>query len=83
MSNADDAPLEHLDETIRHDGAEWFAEGPRGALHLIRWFSESGKVAAWRVPGLKIVHRGRAWSIGEARSEALRMTALIASGKKA
>lgn len=75
--------LAALDETVRHDGAEWITEGPRGALHLIRWFSKSGNVTAWRMPGLKTVHRGRAESIDEARAEAVRMAALIADGKKA
>lgn len=78
-----EAPLEHLDETVRHDGAEWITEGPRGALHLIRWFSNSGSVVAYRMPGLKTVHRGRAESVESARGEALRMAGLIADGKKA
>jgi hypothetical protein len=78
-----DTPLADLDETIRHDGVEWIAEGPRGALHLIRWFSGSGNVVAMRVPGLRTVHRGRAESIEDARTEALRMAGLIADGKKA
>jgi hypothetical protein len=76
------APLTHLDEQARHDGTEWFAEGPRGALHLIRWFSNSGNVVAWRTPGMKAVHRGHAASIEEARTEAARMAELIAAGTK-
>jgi hypothetical protein len=78
-----ESPLDHLDETARHDGAEWFAEGPNGEVHLIRWFSNSGNVVVWRVTGMKAVHRGRAQSIGEARSEALRMAGLIADGRGA
>lgn len=77
------AAITATDETIRHDGAEWYAEGPGGALHLIRWFSGSGNVTAWQMPGLKTVHRGRAASIEEARTEALRIGALIAGGRKA
>jgi hypothetical protein len=77
------AAITATDETIRHDGAEWITEGPRGALHLIRWFSKSGNVVAWRMPGMKTVHRGRAASINEARAEALRMAGLIAAGKQA
>jgi hypothetical protein len=72
----------HLGETTCHDGAHWFAEGPSGAPHLIRWFSNSGNVTATRVTGMKTVHRGRAESIGEARGEALRMAGLIADGKR-
>jgi hypothetical protein len=82
MSNATETPLEHLDETIRFDGAEWIAEGPRGALFLVRWFSKPGSVVVYRAPGFKTVHRGRAESIGEARAEALRMAGLIADGKR-
>ena len=77
-----DAPLDHLDETDRHDGAEWFAEGPGGGLHLIRWFSTSGNVVAWRVPSMRTVQRGRADSVEAARAEALRMARLITTGKK-
>jgi hypothetical protein len=77
------ASLDHLDETIRFDGAEWMTEGPRGALHLIRWFSKSGNVVAWRMPGTRSVHRGLAQSIEGARGEAVRMAALIADGKAA
>jgi hypothetical protein len=82
MTTATEASLEHLGETIAHDGAHWYAEGPRGALHVIRWFSTTGSVAAIRVTGMKTVHRGCAESIGQAREEALRMAALIAAGKK-
>lgn len=77
-----ESPLAHLDEATAHDGAQWYAEGPRGALHLVRWFSKPGNVVAWKVTGMKTVHRGRAGSIEEARGEALRMAGLIAGGKR-
>jgi hypothetical protein len=78
-----DSPLEHLDEKLVHDGAQWFAEGPRGGFHMIRWFAKTGNVVAWRVTGLREVHRGSAQSIEAARAEALRMAGLIADGKVA
>lgn len=69
-------------ETIRHDGAEWPAEGPGGALWVIRWFSTSGNIAAMRFPGARTGHRSKAADIGEARREAARLIALVAAGKK-
>jgi hypothetical protein len=49
---AGETPLEGLGETVVHDGAHWTAEGPRGALWIIRWFGSSGTgaVAAWKHP---------------------------------
>lgn len=72
------APLDHLDEKLVHDGAQWFAEGRRGGLHMIRWFAPTGNVVAWRAVGLREVHRGIAQSVEEARAEVLRMAGLIA-----
>ena len=43
-----ESPLAGLDETLIHDGAHWIAEGPKGALWVIRWHSGTGKVWAWR-----------------------------------
>lgn len=73
-----DAAPEHMDETIRHDGAEWLTEGPRGILYLIRWFSATGNIAAWRASTLRKVGQGRAATIEEARHEASWMAGLIA-----
>lgn len=77
-----DAPLDHLDEKLVHDGAQWFAEGAGGGLYLIRWFGNTGNVVAWRAVGLREVNRGTAQAIEQARAEALRMAGLIATGKK-
>jgi hypothetical protein len=77
-----DAPLDHLDEKLVHDGAYWTAEGPRGALRLIRWSSAANGMSAWRFPGGRTAHRGKAESIEAARAEALRMAGLIAAGKR-
>ncbi len=75
-------PLAHLDEQTWHDSVTWYAEGPRGALHLIRWNIESGNITAWRGLRGPAVHRGHAESIEDARREAARMAELIAAGKK-
>jgi len=83
VETAHETPLDDFDETIRHDGAEWFAEGPGGALHLIRWFANSGNVTVWRLTSMRVMQRGRAGSVEEARGEAVRMAGLIAAGKKA
>jgi len=76
------APLASLDEEIVHDGATWFAEGPRGALWVIRWFSDSGNIAGMTCPGARVRYRSEASGLDAARSEARRIAGLIAAGKK-
>ncbi len=82
QDTAGSEPLTHLDEHAWHDNITWYAEGPRGALHLIRWSSKSGNVTAWRGLRGPAVHRGTAQTIEDARREAARMAELIAAGTK-
>jgi hypothetical protein len=80
---AGETPLDGLDETLTHDGAHWTAEGPRGALWIIRWFGSSGTgaVAAWKHPRGRTVFEAAAGDLPAARREAARIAALIADGK--
>jgi hypothetical protein len=78
---AGEAPLEGLDEQIRHDGAEWITESPGGRLWVIRWFSGSGNVAGIDSDSYVTRFRGTATDLPAARREALRMAGMIADGK--
>lgn len=75
--------LADMDEQVTFDGAQWYAEGPRGALWVIRWFSETGNIAAIRCPGARTGHRSTAGDLEAARAEALRLAGIIAAGKTA
>jgi hypothetical protein len=74
-------PLEGLDETLVHDGGHWTAEGPRGALWVIRWSSGTGTVTAWKFPRGRAGFRATAGDVQAARRETARIAALIADGK--
>lgn len=76
-----ETPLAGLDETLVHDGAHWIAEGPRGALWIIRWFSTSGNVAGMTAKGFRTWFRATAEDLPAARREAARIAALIADGE--
>jgi hypothetical protein len=76
-----ETPLDGLDETLIHDGAHWTAEGPRGALWVVRWHSGTGTVTAWKSPVGRIGFRAAAGDLPAARREAARIAALIADGK--
>jgi hypothetical protein len=78
---AGEAPLDGLDETLVHDGAHWTAEGPRGALWVIRWSSAVSNVTAWKFPRGRTGFRAAAADLPAARREAARIAALIADGK--
>lgn len=78
-----ETPLAGLDETVVHDGAHWTAEGPRGALWIIRWFGSSGTgaVSAWKHPRGRTGFEAKAGDLPAARREAARIAALISDGK--
>jgi hypothetical protein len=74
-----------LDELVMHDGITWCAEGPRGKLWTIIWqpARTGDNIRAWPFPGGKTAHWGHAADADDARAEALRIAALIATGRKA
>jgi hypothetical protein len=74
-------PLHHLDENLVHDGVHWTAEGPRGALWIIRWSSATGNMRAWKPPRGRAGFQAAAADLPAARREAARIAALIADGK--
>jgi hypothetical protein len=78
-----ETPLGGLDENLVQDGAHWTAEGPHGALWIIRWFGSSGTgaVAAWKHPKGRTGFEVAAGDLPAARREAARIAALIADGK--
>lgn len=70
-------PLEDMDETLPWDGGQWMMDAPGGKAWVIRWFSRSGNVAAWRFPRGGRTHRGHAVDLAAARREVLRIAAVI------
>ena len=76
-----ETPLDGLDETVVHDGAHWTAEGPRGALWVIRWSSAAANVTAWKHPRGRTGFEAPAGDLPAAWREAARIAALIADGK--
>lgn len=76
-----ETPLDGLDEKVVFDGAHWIAEGPRGALWIIRWSSAGGAVAAWKHPRGRTGSEAKAGDLPAARREAARIAAAIADGK--
>jgi hypothetical protein len=77
------AALPATDEALVHDGATWYADGPRGGPWVIKWHEERGTVSAWQTgtKGVKPRFRGDASDIHQARREAARIASLIADGK--
>jgi hypothetical protein len=78
---AGETPLEGLDEALIFDGAHWTAEGPNGALWVIRWHSGTGTVTAWRGARGRVSFRGTAADLPAARREALRIAKAISDGQ--
>ena len=76
-----ETPLLALDETVIFDGAHWTAEGPRGALWVIRWHSGTGTVTAWRGARGRVAFRGEAADLPAARREAARIAKAISDGQ--
>jgi hypothetical protein len=77
------AALPATDEATVHDGATWYADGPKGGPWVIKWNEQRGTVSAWQsgTKGVRPRFRGDAAGINEARREAARIAALIAAGK--
>jgi hypothetical protein len=75
--------VEDLNEQVRDDGAEWTVKSPRGADWVMRWFTTSETVAAWKFPsGGKPVRRP-AVTLVCARCEASRIAEDIKRGRAA